>query len=119
MLPSSLIEFDSDLRRAVTLHADILAVGLGPAAHAASIEAHAHHRADSVGSDCISCHMPRTAQTIATVNVRSHTFKFVTPGLTDDFQIPNPCLYCHADRNTTWARAALRDWDHASPWRLH
>jgi predicted CXXCH cytochrome family protein len=87
--------------------------------HAASIEAHTHHRAESVGSDCISCHMPRTAQTIANVNVRSHTFKFVTPGLTDDFQIPNPCLGCHTDRNTTWAREALREWSSASPWRVH
>lgn len=52
--------------------------------------------------------MPRTAQTIANVNVRSHTFKFVTPALTDDFKIPNPCLSCHADRNTAWARQAMR-----------
>lgn len=87
--------------------------------HAASIEAHTHHRADSAGSDCVACHMPRTAQTIANVNVRSHTFKFVTPGVTDDFQIPNPCLECHADRNTAWARATLRGWGGTSPWRLH
>ncbi len=87
--------------------------------HAASIEAHTHHAADSAGSDCVGCHMPRTAQTIANVNVRSHTFKFVTPGLTDDFRVPNPCLGCHADRNTTWAREALHGWGGgASPWRL-
>ena len=87
--------------------------------HAASLEAHTHHRADSPGSDCVACHMPRTAQTIANINVRSHTFRFVTPGLTDDFRIPNPCLDCHADRNTAWARDALRAWTGTSPWRLH
>ena len=86
--------------------------------HAASIEAHTHHRADSPGSDCVACHMPRTAQTIANVNVRSHTFKFVTPSLTDDFKVPNPCLDCHAERNTQWAREALRDWGGTAPWRL-
>jgi predicted CXXCH cytochrome family protein len=83
--------------------------------HAISIEAHTHHRRDGAGSDCVACHMPRTAQTIANVNVRSHTFKFVTPALTDDFKIPNPCLGCHADRNTAWARGVMREW---SPWRL-
>jgi predicted CXXCH cytochrome family protein len=94
----------------------------GPASpngpHAASIEAHTHHRAESVGSDCIGCHMPRTAQTIANVNVRSHTFKFVTPGLTDNFQIPNPCLACHTERTTTWVRETLRGWGTVSPWRI-
>jgi predicted CXXCH cytochrome family protein len=87
--------------------------------HAASIETHTHHRAESTGSDCVSCHMPLTSQTIANVNVRSHTFKFVTPGHTDEFGVPNPCLACHAERNTAWAREALRGWATASPWRLH
>ena len=83
-----------------------------------SIEAHTHHQAGSAGSECIACHMPRTSQTIANVNVRSHTFKFVTPKLTDDFQIPNPCLGCHADKNTAWAREALKGWNPVSPWRV-
>ncbi|MEO8682238.1 MAG: cytochrome c3 family protein [Vicinamibacterales bacterium] len=85
---------------------------------AASIEAHTHHKADSAGSECIACHMPKTSQTIANVNVRSHTFKFVTPKLTEDFQIPNPCLGCHAEKNTAWAREALKGWNTVSPWRV-
>jgi predicted CXXCH cytochrome family protein len=87
--------------------------------HAASIEAHTHHRADSTGSECIACHMPKIEQTIADVNVRSHTFKFITPGLTDDFNIPNPCLSCHADRKTGWVRDNMRNWAGISPWRTH
>ena len=87
--------------------------------HTASIEAHTHHRVESVGSDCVECHMPRTSQTIADVNVRSHTFKFVTPGHTDDFKVPNPCLSCHAERNTAWVRETLRTWDTTSPWCMH
>lgn len=86
--------------------------------HAASIEAHTHHKAESAGSDCVACHMPRTAQTIANVNVRSHTFKFVTPALTDEFKVPNPCLGCHTDKDTAWARQALRGWSGVSPWRV-
>jgi len=87
--------------------------------HAASIAAHTHHAADSPASDCVGCHMPRTAQTIANINVRSHTFRFVTPGLTDDFQIPNPCVGCHTGRTTQWARETLRGWQGLSPWRMH
>src|SRR6185312_15852806 len=47
--------------------------------HAASIEEHTHHKAGSTGSECVACHMPKIEQTIADVNVRSHTFRFVTP----------------------------------------
>jgi predicted CXXCH cytochrome family protein len=83
----------------------------------ATLEAHTHHAASSPGSDCVACHMPRTATQIAGVNVRSHTFKFVTPRLTDDFQIPNPCLACHSGQNTQWVRQALRSWS-GSPWRV-
>lgn len=86
--------------------------------HAATIEAHTHHKADSEGSDCVACHMPKNAQEMTTVNVRSHTFKFVTPALTDQFKIPNPCLACHTERSTTWVRDTLKGWGNVSPWRV-
>jgi predicted CXXCH cytochrome family protein len=87
--------------------------------HAASIEAHTHHRAESTGSECISCHMPKIEQTIADVNVRSHTFKFITAALTDEFKIPNPCISCHAEKNTAWVRETMRGWSGVSPWRVN
>lgn len=85
--------------------------------HAPSIEAHTHHARGSAGSDCIACHMPKIEQTIANVNVRSHTFAFITPKMTDDFKIPNPCTSCHTDKSTAWAREAMRTWSNVSPWR--
>ncbi len=85
---------------------------------APTLEAHTHHRAGSAGSACVACHMPRIEQTIGDVNVRAHTFKFVTPAATEHQGIPNPCTGCHADRNTAWASAALRSWASVSPWRL-
>jgi predicted CXXCH cytochrome family protein len=95
----------------------------GPASpngpRAATIEGHTHHRPDSVGSDCVACHMPKIAQTIADVNVRSHTFAFIRPELTDQFKIPNPCTSCHDDRSTDWARDVLKSWSNVSPWRAH
>ena len=66
----------------------------------------------------MACHMPKIEQTIADVNVRSHTFAFITPTMTDEFKIPNPCTGCHTDRSTDWARDAMRGWSNVSPWRL-
>ena len=87
--------------------------------HAANIEAHTHHRAGSTGSDCVSCHMPKIEFTIADVNVRSHTFGFITPEMTDQYKIPNPCTSCHTDRTTEWARETLKGWAGVSPWRVN
>jgi predicted CXXCH cytochrome family protein len=87
--------------------------------HAASVEAHTHHRAGSPGSDCVSCHMPKIEQTIADINVRSHTFAFITPEMTDQYKIPNPCMGCHADKTTAWAREAMKSWAGISPWRVN
>ena len=86
--------------------------------HAATIEEHTHHQRGSAGSECVACHMPKIEQTIADVNVRSHTFKFISPTMTDEFKIPNPCTGCHTDKTTDWAREALRGWPGVSPWRL-
>jgi predicted CXXCH cytochrome family protein len=86
--------------------------------HAPTIEQHTHHKAGSQGSECISCHMPKIQQTIADVNVRSHTFRFVTPATTDALKIPNACNVCHSDKSTAWATAALKTWEDRSPWRV-
>jgi predicted CXXCH cytochrome family protein len=47
--------------------------------HTATIEEHTHHKEGSAGAECAACHMPKIEQTIADVNVRSHTFRFITP----------------------------------------
>ena len=85
--------------------------------HAPTIEEHTHHKTGSQGSECIACHMPKIQQTIADVNVRSHTFRFVTPAESDSLKIPNACNVCHADKSTSWATAALKSWADRSPWR--
>jgi predicted CXXCH cytochrome family protein len=94
----------------------------GPASpngpHAPTLEAHTHHAANSPGSDCVSCHMPRVEQTIANVNVRSHTFNIIGPHMTDEFKMPNSCTACHTDKSTEWIRQAMRSWPNVSPWRV-
>jgi predicted CXXCH cytochrome family protein len=84
----------------------------------ASIEQHTHHQASSAGSECVNCHMPKIAQTITGVNVRSHTFRFISPARTEILKIPNACNLCHADKSTAWAMDALKQWPNASPWRM-
>jgi len=86
--------------------------------HAPTVEAHTHHRAGSPGNECVSCHMPRIEQEIANVNVRSHTFRFITPGMTERDKVPNACTGCHTDRTNEWATAELKQWTPHSPWRL-
>jgi predicted CXXCH cytochrome family protein len=84
----------------------------------ATLEQHTHHRDGSPGSECVACHMPQIEQTMADVNVRSHTFEFITPSMTDQYKIPNPCTSCHKDKTTTWAREVLRGWPNVSRWRV-
>jgi predicted CXXCH cytochrome family protein len=85
---------------------------------AASIEEHTHHKPDSTGSQCVACHMPKIAQTIADVNVRAHTFRFITPAESEAYKLPNACVLCHTDKSDDWASAALKSWKNRSPWRM-
>lgn len=85
---------------------------------APTIEGHTHHAAGKPGDDCIDCHMPKIQQTIADVNVRAHTFRFITPSTTDTLKVPNPCTTCHKDKTTAWATEALKTWANMSPWRV-
>ena len=85
---------------------------------APTLEAHTHHKAGSSGSECIACHMPRIAQTLGDVNVRSHTFRFIPPAMTDALKIPNACNTCHTQKSTAWAADALKSWADRSPWRV-
>ena len=61
---------------------------------------------------------PKIATTIADVKVRSHTFAFITPAMTEKYKIPNPCTTCHTDKSTAWATETLQYWPEGSPWRM-
>ena len=83
-----------------------------------SLEEHTHHKANSEGSQCVACHMPAIAKTIGDVNVRSHTFRFISPAMTEKYKIPNPCTSCHGDKTNQWALEELQRWPQVSPWRM-
>jgi hypothetical protein len=62
--------------------------------------------------------MPKNAQEMTNVNVRSHTFRFVTPAMSEAYKIPNACTSCHTDKTNAWATDELAKWPAQSPWRL-
>ena len=86
--------------------------------HSPTIEAHTHHKAGGPGNECVDCHMPKIAQQLADVNVRSHTFRFLTPVETETLKVPNACNVCHKDKTTGWAKEELKKWTNVSPWRV-
>lgn len=85
----------------------------------ATLEEHTHHKDGSAGSQCVACHMP-TIETEGPPGtfVHAHTFRFITPVMTDQYKIPNPCTSCHSDKTTAWATDAMRHWNERSPWRV-
>ena len=112
-------EFPANLRKpASSLCLDCHGPNSPNGPHAATIAEHTHHAPDSAGSECIACHMPKIAQTLGDVNVRSHTFRFVSPAMSDSLKIPNACNICHADKTSPWATDVLKTWVDRSPWRV-
>ena len=83
---------------------------IGP--HQEGIEAHTRHEADSTGSSCIECHMPKTGRHLKSspLTVRSHVFGFIGPGETRKHGVPNSCTNCHDDKDLDWADTAMREW---------
>jgi len=95
----------------------------GPASpngpHTATLEEHTHHKAGSTGSQCVACHMPKIeTEGVPGAFVRAHTFRFISPAMTDKYKIPNPCTSCHTDKSTAWAQDAMRRWPERSAWEL-
>jgi predicted CXXCH cytochrome family protein len=94
-----------------------------PAGLKGTVSEHTHHRAGSPGSQCTACHMPNIAQTLPNkqdgdIFVASHTFRFLSPTLTETSGVPNPCIGCHKDKTNAWANTQLRSWTTTSPWRV-
>jgi len=83
-----------------------------------TLEEHTHHKAGSAGSQCVSCHMPAIeTEGVPGTFVHAHTFRFITPEMTDKYGIPNPCTSCHKDKDTAWAKVEITHWPEHSAWR--
>jgi predicted CXXCH cytochrome family protein len=77
---------------------------------------HSQHSAEK--ATCVDCHMPKIATEIADVNVRSHTFRFISPADSEKYGVPNACTSCHKDKDNAWAAADLAKWPNVSAWRV-
>ena len=113
-------ENDHMLRKPINeVCASCHSVGNQNGPHTATLEEHTHHPANSPGSQCVSCHMPKILPELpGGPFVSTHTFHFVTPGQTDAQQIPNACNACHKDKDTKWAAMQLASWSNHSIWRM-
>ena len=69
---------------------------------------HTHHKADSPGNECISCHMPMTD--FARMRRSDHSMLPPTPAATIAFTSPNACNLCHEDKTPQWADEHVRAW---------
>jgi predicted CXXCH cytochrome family protein len=84
-----------------------------------TLEEHTHHKDGSAGSRCVACHMPAIeTEGVPGTFVHAHTFRFISPAMTDKYKIPNPCTSCHTGKSTTWAEEAMSHWKESSPWRM-
>jgi predicted CXXCH cytochrome family protein len=71
-------------------------------------EQHTRHRAESSGSRCVNCHMPRTSYALFK-SIRSH--RITRPLVDEHTGAPlNACNACHQDRSLAWTSAQLASW---------
>ncbi len=70
--------------------------------------AHTHHRKESKGSLCISCHMPMTE--FSRMKRSDHSMRPPMPSATMEFGSPNACNICHESQTPKWADKHVREW---------
>lgn len=74
-----------------------------------ALAAHTHHGADSVGSDCMNCHMPKLNEGLQDL-VRTHRIFSPTEPLMIEENQPNACNMCHVEKNLNWTLGHLESW---------
>jgi len=78
-----------------------------------ALVAHTHHAADSAGSHCMDCHMPRINEGLQDV-VRTHTIFSPTERRMIEANQPNACNLCHTGKPIDWTLEHLQKWYGAS-----
>jgi predicted CXXCH cytochrome family protein len=77
---------------------------------------HHHHKAGSVGAQCVECHMPERNYMVIDAR-RDHAIRVPRPDLSDALGTPDACTRCHKERKPAWAAAAMDRWYGGSKWR--
>jgi tetratricopeptide (TPR) repeat protein len=78
---------------------------------------HSHHPAESEGSRCVSCHMPRIMDALM-FRARTHQIDDIPDAkMTRHFgqeDSPNACLLCHKQKSAEWVQQTMLAWKPAS-----
>jgi predicted CXXCH cytochrome family protein len=96
-----LIEFDGPNAACVQCHDE--------SKFASRLADHTHHVADSGGSECMNCHMPRTSYALFNAT-RNHAIGIPAIGNSVEHGVPNACNLCHLDKTLAWTEDRLWDW---------
>lgn len=75
----------------------------------ATLAAHTHHAADSSGSTCYNCHMPKTIYGLLHAS-RSHQISIPNARESSELGRPNACNLCHLDQSLAWTAGKLHEW---------
>ncbi|NNF66447.1 MAG: hypothetical protein HKM98_02955 [Gammaproteobacteria bacterium] len=78
------------------------------------VSAHTKHAADSSGSLCYDCHMPKMIFGITDIH-RSHRIEIPRPAQNVIDERPDACTNCHLDQSAGWAQAQVDRLWHDSP----
>ncbi len=74
---------------------------------------HSHHPAESEGSRCVSCHMPRIMDALV-FRARTHQIDNIPDAeMTRHFgqeDSPNACLLCHKEKDAGWVQQTMLGW---------
>ena len=70
---------------------------------------HTHHDADSTGSSCMNCHMPKINEGLHDL-VRTHMIFSPTNADMIEEAHPNACNLCHLEKPIDWTLTHLKDW---------
>ncbi len=70
---------------------------------------HNFHKAGSLGSRCVECHMPTRTYMVVDAR-RDHSIRIPRPELSVKLGVPNTCNECHRDRSTLWAANTVAKW---------
>ncbi len=75
----------------------------------ANLTSYQPSRIKETGGECVNCHMPQTPFMQRHWR-HDHGFTIPDPLLTKQFNIPNACSRCHADKSTDWALEFVTKW---------
>jgi len=94
---------------------DLMCVGCHTGFQSETVLAtHTRHRANSEGSRCVSCHMPRIMDALL-FEARTHQIDDIPNAeMTQRFgqqESPNACLLCHKDKSSQWLNQQLLAWN--------